>query len=197
MPEVFTSFEAILVDAPEMGDGYKYRVARGIERWPEVDESGKEVTRKVAVCKVQLVNPDGKVLGRQAPSYPSERAWKAVREAVDSLMARLPETKEVRAMTVRELIEQAAQALQGTHSRGFTEDDLCAYLNENQPRQDGRAWSQNMIVAGDYAVWADNGEICNQSAADVQPKFLERISARDERPKRYRMRTAAGMPGSR
>lgn len=186
MPEVFTVIEEIRLDAPAHGIGYQYRVAYGIERWP--DDDGK--VSKVRVCKVQMVNPQGQVLGRQAPSYPTEAEWSAVKEAMERLMTVMREAQETKTMTVREMIEEAARAFETTHHNGFTEANLCAYLDEKHPRQDGRPWGQNMTLAGDYAVWADNGEGCTPSAADVHPKFLERISARNERPMRYRSRTA-------
>lgn len=184
MPEVFTVIEEVRIDAPAHGPGYQYRVAYGVERWP--DDHGK--AQKVRVCKVQMVNPQGQVLGRQAPSYPTEAEWSAVKEAMDRLMSAMREAKEIKTMTVREMIEEAAHEFQATHRNGFTEADLCAHLDEKHPRPDGRPWGQNMTLAGDFAVWADSGEGCNPSAVDVQPKFLERISARNERPMRYRWR---------
>lgn len=124
----------------------------------------------------------------KAVLWASDSEWSAVKAAMDRLMAVMQDAKEVKTMTVRQMIEEAAREFQATHHNGFTEAELCARLDEKHPRPDGRPWGQNMTLASDFAVWADNGEGCNPSAVDVQPKFLERISGRNERPMWFRWR---------
>ncbi|MNS21737.1 hypothetical protein D3C72_535060 [compost metagenome] len=90
--------------------------------------------------------------------------------------------------SVEVMVLEAAIWLQQRKPAGFTERDVCEYLDERYPRKDDRPWKSNMTLCGDYAIWADNEEICCPSATEAQPKFLERISARNEWVRRYRMR---------
>lgn len=95
----------------------------------------------------------------------------------------------VESLPVRERIRLAVQTLQAQIPEGVTSDDICSYLDATQPRSDGRAWAKNMVIPGDYAVWADTQAACNPSSADAPnyPKFLVCINR--ERPFRYRLRT--------
>lgn len=94
------------------------------------------------------------------------------------------------AKTVRDKIIQAVQALESERPYGVETFEIYDYLNKHFPREDGRTWKGNMAIPGDYAVWADNGEVVNASADDdpACPKLLVKVSARGENPGRFRLR---------
>lgn len=94
----------------------------------------------------------------------------------------------VESLPVRERIRQAVQALQIQSPGGVTTDDICSYMDATQPRIDGRTWAKNMVIPGDYAVWADTQAACNPSSASdpSYPKFL--VCVNRDKPFRYRLR---------
>lgn len=97
---------------------------------------------------------------------------------------------------VRERIRLAVEALQAQFPEGVTSDDICSYLDATQPRSDGRAWAKNMVIPGDYAVWADTQAACNPSSANIPnyPKFL--VCVNRDKPYRYRLRTGGFEPST-
>lgn len=97
---------------------------------------------------------------------------------------------------IRDLVREAAQAIQDSFPDGFAAADICRYLDERHPHPSGRAWRGNMAIPGDYAVWSDTGEAANPSAAGDEgcPKFLVRVTTRNHRPKLYRLRDENAQP---
>lgn len=88
---------------------------------------------------------------------------------------------------IRELLRAAASALTSENPDGFTVKQVCTWLNENHPRDDDREWEGNMVQVGDYAIWADSGEICSPSTQGeaAYPKFLACLTR--EQPYRYQL----------
>ncbi len=79
----FTSIESILVPAPGHGHDVFYRVAYGTENWQR---------GTVSVFKIQIAFENGDhPNARFPPSFPSIEEWKAVKEAMDQLVAAYPD----------------------------------------------------------------------------------------------------------